>query len=87
MNEQVEEKKLDEKTIKAREFCSKVKELANEFDLPFFVVTDGASATSNNGCEAVRHARDAHIEWEKENNYDPYEDWGKDNLKDKSSNE
>ena len=25
--------------------------------------------------EAVKHARDCHIEWEKENHYDPYEDW------------
>ena len=29
-------------------------ELAEKYDLPFFVVTDGASSTSNNGCEAVR---------------------------------
>lgn len=63
---------------KAREFCKKVKELAKDYNLSFFVVTEGASAISNNGCEAVRHARDKHIEWEKSNNFDPYEDWGKD---------
>lgn len=46
---------------KAREFCLEVKKLAKEYDLPFFVVTDGASATSNNNCSAVKNARDAHI--------------------------
>ena len=49
----------------SRKFCSKVKDLAKECNLPFFVVTEGASAISNNGCEAVKHARDCHIEWEK----------------------
>ena len=59
----------------AREFCSEVKVLAQKYNLPFFVVTDGASAVSNNGCEAVKNAIDNHIKWEKENGYDPYEDW------------
>lgn len=54
-----------------------VKELAKKYNLPFFVVTDGASATFNNGCAAVKNARDNHIKWEKENGYDPYEDWSK----------
>ncbi len=66
------------KLINSREFCSKVKDLAKEYNLPFFVVTEGASAISNNGCEAVKYARDCHIEWEKSNNFDPYEDWSKD---------
>lgn len=65
------------KIMKAREFCEKVKELSKEFDLPFFIVTDGASATSNNGCKAVKVARENHIKWEKENNFDPNEDWEK----------
>ena len=63
------------KLIKSREFCKKVKELAKEYDLSFFVVTEGASATNNNGCEAVKNARDNHIKWELEHNFDPYEDW------------
>lgn len=67
----------DNKIEKAREFCKRVKELAKEYELPFFIVTDGASATSNNGCEAVKNARDNHIEWELKNNYDPYEDWSR----------
>ena len=69
----------NDKLIKAREFCKKVKELAKEYDLSFFVVTEGASAISNNGCEAVKNARDNHIKWELEHNSDPYEDWSKDN--------
>ena len=66
---------LDEKVLKAREFCRKVKDLAREYDLSFFVVTEGASAISNNGCDAVKNARDSHIKWELEHNSDPYEDW------------
>lgn len=66
-----------EKITKAREFCMQVKQLAKEYDLPFFVVTDGASATSNNGCEAVKNARSNHIKWELKNNFDPDEDWAK----------
>ena len=70
-------KQNNEKIKKARTFCLEVKELAKKYNLPFFVVTDGASATSNNGCIAVKNARDNHIKWEKENGYDPYEDWSK----------
>lgn len=62
---------------KARKFVAEVKELADKYNLPVFVVTDGASGISNNGCDAVKHARDCHIEWEKEHGHDPYEDWGK----------
>lgn len=63
------------KIAKAREFCEKVRILANEYDLPFFIVTDGASSAHNNGCEAVKIARDNHIKWEKENGFVPNEDW------------
>lgn len=73
-----------EKIQKARKFCLEVKKLAKKYNLPFFVVTDGASATSNNGCEAVKNARDNHINWEKENGFDPYEDWSK---KDETKNQ
>lgn len=65
----------NDKIAKAREFCEKVRALANEYDLPFFVVTDGASSTHNNGCEAVRIARENHIKWEEENGFNPSEDW------------
>ena len=64
---------------KSKEFCQKVKELAKEYNLSFFLVTEGASITSNNNCEAVKNARDNHIKWELEHNLDPYEDWSKDN--------
>ena len=66
---------MDDKLNKAREFCKKVRDLAEEYDLPFFLVTDKASSYSNNGCEAVSHARNSHIAWEKEHNFDPDEDW------------
>lgn len=72
---------MEDKLLKARKFCKEVKELAQQYNLPFFLVTDGASATSNNGCEAVKNARENHIQWELKNNYDPYEDWEKDNRK------
>ena len=70
------------KIEKAREFCQKVKELAKEYDLSFFVVTEGVSATSNNGCEAVKNARDNHIKWELERGSNPYEDWSEDKVSD-----
>lgn len=69
---------MNDDKIKAREFVSRVRDLALEYDLPFFIVTDGASATSNNGCEAVRVARDNHIKYELSIGADPYEDWSKD---------
>lgn len=63
--------------IKAREFISKVQELAKEMNLNVFVITDGASGYSNNGSEAIRHARLAHEEWEKAKGFDPEHDWTK----------
>lgn len=69
--------KNDKKLENARKFCQEVKELAKKYGLSFFVVTEGASTISNNGCEAVKNARDNHIKWEKENGFDPYEDWSK----------
>ena len=62
---------------KAQEFCQKVKNLAKKYNLPFFVVTEGASATCNKNCDAVAHARKAHIQWEKEHGIDPDHDWEK----------
>lgn len=66
---------MENKVIKAREFCKKVQILAKEYNLPFFLVTDGASSTNNFGCEAVKNARENHIKWEKENGFDSDEDW------------
>lgn len=62
---------------KAQQFCLEVKKLAQKYDLPFFVVTDGASAILNHDCDAVAHARRAHIQWEKEQGIDPKHDWEK----------
>jgi len=60
---------------KAQEFCQEVKELAKKYNLPFFVVTEGASATQNKNCEAVANARRSHIKWEKEHGINPEHDW------------
>lgn len=60
---------------KAHDFCKEVAKLAEKYDLPFFLVTDGASITVNKNCEAVRHARQAHKEWEKAQNIDSEHDW------------
>ena len=70
----------NDKIKKARDFCEKVRVLAQKYDLPYFVVTDGASSTRNFGCEAVKNARDNHIKWEKANGHNPYEDWSKEEL-------
>ncbi|MDD2391635.1 MAG: hypothetical protein PHU94_01695 [Bacilli bacterium] len=60
---------------KARKFCEEVRRLAHDYNLPFFLITDGASATDNNGCEAVRNARLCHVKWEKSKEIDPNDDW------------
>lgn len=61
----------------AREFVSKVGELAKKYDANYFIVTDGASGIRNNGNPAVKDARDSQIKWEKEHGFDPDEDWSK----------
>ena len=68
----------DENTFKARQFIAEVQKLAVKYDLPYFIVTDGASAIGNNGCDAVDHARKAHVEWELQNGIDPEHDWSND---------
>lgn len=52
-------------------------EIAKQYQLPIFAVTDGASITRNNGSEAVRHAREMHAQWEDANGGDSKEDWQK----------
>ena len=66
----------DNKTLRARQFVSEAVALAKEYELPFFIVTDGASAVNNIDCDAVGHARMAHIEWEIQHGIDPEHDWG-----------
>ena len=62
----------DQKIYSARKFVSEVGVLAQKYNLPVFVVTDGASLTSHKNCEAVRYMRTCHIEWEKQRGIDPY---------------
>ena len=71
---------MNDNKTKAREFCSEVKKLSQKYNLPVFMVTEGASVTNNNGCEAVKNARDNHIKWEEKNGFDPYEDWGNNSI-------
>lgn len=63
----------------ARRFVWDVGKLAKKYNANYFIVTDGASGTSNgNGGvsnSAVKNARLAQIEWEKNNGGDPDEDW------------
>ena len=62
---------------KSRKFLMEVKKLAKKYNVNYFIVTDGASATFNRGNKAVEHARNCHKEWEREHGFDPDEDWGK----------
>ena len=62
---------------KSQQFCLDVKEIAKKYNLSFFVVTEGASATINKNCPAVEHARKSHIQWEKENHINPEHNWEK----------
>lgn len=66
---------MDEKMMLARQFVLEVTELANRYNLNFFIVTDGASAINNTGNPAVEHARKCHTEWEIANGIDPEHDW------------
>ena len=64
----------------ARKFMSEVAALAKKYNVPVFAVTRGASITRHDGdnpCEPVYLARQNQIEWEKENGFNPYEDWSK----------
>lgn len=69
----------------AREFVSKVGELAKKYDANYFIVTDGASGIHNNGNPAVKNARDSQIKWEKKHGFDPDEDWSKKYIKEQTS--
>ena len=51
------------------------KKISKKYNLEYFFVTEGASSTKVENCGAVRNARNNHIEWEKENGYNPNEDW------------
>jgi hypothetical protein len=57
---------------KAQQFCNQVRKLAQEYGVNFFVITDGASAVSNDGNAAIKAARESHEKWELENGYDPH---------------
>lgn len=59
----------------ARKFVSEVHKLASKYNVNFFVVTDGASGYSNKGNPVVKYHRECQIKFEKENGFDPDEDW------------
>lgn len=63
------------KITQAHQLCLEVEKLASKYNLPFFFVTDGASITRNNDCEAVSAARQSHIKWEQQHNIDSNDDW------------
>lgn len=65
----------EEDKIIARQFVQEVRELAKEYNLDFFIVTEGASAYTNHNNPAIRNARKAHVEWELKNNIDTEENW------------
>ena len=60
----------------SRDFLRDIEEINKKYGLSYFVVTEGASATRNNGHDAVRNAREAHKKWERKHGYDPDHDWG-----------
>ena len=71
-------KNKDNDLNKARSLCRDVRKLADKYNMSFFFVTEGASAYNNmSNNEALRNARNKHMDWELKNNSDPYEDWSK----------
>jgi RimJ/RimL family protein N-acetyltransferase len=70
----------------ARKFASEVKELSKKYDANFYLVTDGASATNNDGTnDAVKYARDTMKKWETKHGFDAEEDWSKESSITESS--
>ena len=66
------------KLEKARKFLNCIKKLSKKYDLDFFCVTEGASVYSMKSVDknsAIYNARQSQIKWEKENGFDPNEDW------------
>lgn len=63
------------KLNRVRKLCKEVKELASTYKVDFFFVTEGASCVSVSKDEAVRYHRECQIKWEKNNGFDPDEDW------------
>ena len=64
--------------VTARKFLNEVDKIGKKYDANFFIVTDGASMTrtrDGEDCDAIRNARNAQKQWEKENGFDPDEDW------------
>ncbi len=47
----------------ARDFCTEVRKISEKYNLPFFVVTEGASDTCNFDSDAVKNAIDCHEKW------------------------
>lgn len=68
---------MNKELLDARNFCEDVRKLAKQYNLPFFVVTDGASATYT----AVKHARDSHIKWVLSIGFNPNEVWGEKDVR------
>ena len=46
----------------ARQFYKDVEKLGKKYGLSYFFVTEGVSITRNNGCDAVKVAREHHEE-------------------------
>lgn len=63
-----EDKSLDINII--REKLSKLGNLLKQLHISFFVVSKGASMTSNNNDNLIRKIREEQIRWEKENHFD-----------------
>lgn len=68
---------MKSKKLKVIMFLNQVRKLAKEYDVNFFCISDGASAMSNNGNKEITRLRKLHEEWEKQNGFDPKEDWSK----------
>lgn len=74
-NGKVPAKYVKDRTALSRELMQQVADLAKQYKLPVFAVTDGASITRNNGNPGIKAAREALAKWEKEHGEDPDEDW------------
>ena len=67
--------------IHARKLCNAVRKLAREYNANYFFVTDGASSYSNGNGKynpAAKEMRDHMDDWERNNGFNPDDDWTND---------
>ena len=67
--------KKENDIIKAKLFCKDVEQLSKKYKLEYFFVTEGASKSKIQKCDAVKQAKADHIIWADKNKKNIYDKW------------